>query len=103
MTSLYKLRKLGYKQEPSRGASKATEMRWVQVIFFKKVHVAEVLSAWGCTDGAKVAVGPTGDGWAMATKVEQHLSDGSAAANAFWAAIGTGWPRQEWSCDCSVL
>ena len=46
VTSLYKLRKLGYKLKPKSGASKATEMRWAQVIFFKKVHVAEILSAW---------------------------------------------------------
>ena len=90
VTSLCKLRKLGYTQKPSRGSSKAVEMRWAQVIFLKKVHVAEILSALGFTDEAKVAVGPTGDGWAMPTKVEQYLSDGSAAANTFWAAIGTG-------------
>ena len=90
MTSLYKLRKMGYTQKPSRGSSKAAEMRWAQVIFLKKAHMAEILSALSFADEAKVAVGPTGDGWAMATKVEQYLSDGSAAANTFWAAISTG-------------
>ena len=90
VTSLCELRKLGYTQKPSRGSSKATEMRRAQVIFLKKAHVAEILPALGFADEAKVAVGPTGDGWAMATKVEQYLSDGSAAANVFWEAIGTG-------------
>ena len=52
-------------------------MRWAQVIFFKKVHVAEILSALGFTKEAKLAVGPTGEGWSSATKVEQCLSGGS--------------------------
>ena len=90
VTSLYKLRKLGYSQKPSRGSTKATEMRWAQVIFLKKVHVAEILSALGLVDEAKAAVGPTGEGWSSAMKAEQCLADGSAAASAFWAAIGTG-------------
>ena len=70
-------------------------MRWAQVIFFKKVHVAEILSALGFTEEAKLAVGPTGEGWSSATKVEQCLSDGSAAANAFWAAIGPGPDKKD--------
>ena len=90
VTSLYKLRKLGHKLKPKSGSAKATEMRWAQVIFFKKVHVAEILSAWGYANEAKVAVGPTGSGWEMATMVEQFLSDDSAATKAFWAAIGSG-------------
>ena len=90
VTSLYKLRKLGHTLKPKSGSTKATEMRWAQVIFFKKVHVAEILSAWGYADEAKVAIGPTGSGWEMATMVEQFLSDDSAATKAFWAAIGSG-------------
>ena len=52
--------------------------------------MAEILSAWGYANEAKVAVGPTGSGWEMATMVEQFLSDDSAATKAFWAAIGSG-------------
>lgn len=95
VTSLCKLRKLGFSQKPTRGSAKAVEMRWAQVVFFKKVHVAGILSAFGLTEEAKVAMGPSFDGWAMATKAEQRLSDGSDAANAFWAAVGTGSDKNE--------
>ena len=95
VTSLYKLRKLGFSQKPTRGSAKAVEMRWAQVVFFKNVHVAEIISAFGLTEEAKVAVGPSFDGWAMATKAEQRLSDGSDAANAFWAAVGTGSDKND--------
>ena len=95
MTSLCKLRKLGYSQKPPRVATKAAEMRWAQVIFFKKATVTEICSAWGFTEAAKAAVGPTGEGWSSATKVKQCLSDGSAAANAFWEAISTGPDKKD--------
>ena len=103
VTSLYKLRKLGHSLEPKSGSSKATEMRWAQVIFLKKVHVAAILSAWGYANEAKVAVGPSGAGWEMATKAEQLISDDSTATKAFWAAIGSGPDKSDRSCYCSVF
>ena len=95
VTSLYTLRKLGYSQKPSRGATKAAEVRWAQVIFFKKSSVAEICSALGFTEEAKAAVGPTSEGWSSALKVERCLPDGSPAADAsFWEAIRTGPDKQ---------
>ena len=102
VTNLCKLRELGYSQKPPRVATKAAEMRWAQVIFFKKATIAEICSAWGFTEAAKAAVGPTGEGWSSTTKVEQCLSDGSAAANAFLGG-DRHWFGQERTCDSSVF
>ena len=71
VASLCKLRKLGYSQKPPRTATKAAEMRWAQVIFFKKSTVAEICSALGFTEEAKAAVGPTSEGWSSALMVER--------------------------------
>ena len=71
VTSLCKLRKLGYSQKPPRTATKAADMQWAQVIFFKKVHVAEILSVWGFAEAAKATVGPTSEGRSSATKLER--------------------------------
>ena len=90
VTGLYELRRLGYKQKPPRGASKAAEMRWEQVVFIKKkVTVAEICAAWSMNAAATAAVGPTVDGWSSATQLEQFLSSSNDAADACWAAVGS--------------
>ena len=70
-------------------------MRWAQVIFFKKATVSEICSAWGFTEAAKPAVGPTSEGWSSALMAERCLAEGSPAADAFWAAISTGPDKQD--------
>ena len=90
VTSLYKLRQLGFQQKPSRGATKAVEMRFEKITFIKKVTVQQICSAWSLTDAAEAATKPAVESWPSAVRAEQCLTERSEAATAFWKALGSG-------------
>ena len=68
------------------------------MVFIKKATVAEmktICAAWSMAEAAEAAVGPTVAGWSSATQLEQCLSRCSEAADAFWAAVGSGPDKHE--------